>query len=155
MLCVCAPPSDQESNANVLSPTVCGLGTPSARTIPSTPTTLNGVVRGWPSSVICVPAKLPLNDSVDVRGTTSRNVECVTPSLSVTFRWMRYHWSGSCSPTVGMTNDPLVTPLTDSSNGCVWFAWWKMTDHSNAEAGSVPSSGSDAEPEKLIVCPPP
>ena len=72
---VAAPLSDQEENMYVAPPEVCGDTTPRVRWMPTTPTTCAGVVRGWPSSVICSPDGFVAKDMVDLRGTTSRYVE--------------------------------------------------------------------------------
>src|SRR6185369_16485658 len=55
-------------------------------------------------------------------------------------------------PAAGTTNEP-VPPGELSMNGWMWFRWWKTTFHDSPLFGIVPSSGSVAEPEKLIVYP--
>jgi hypothetical protein len=52
-------------------PEVCGETTPSVRSIPSTPTTVAGVVSGCPSSVIWRPGGLVVKVIVVLRGRMS------------------------------------------------------------------------------------
>src|SRR5918994_7138735 len=56
-----------------------------------------------------------------------------------------------------MVNAPLrpspVGPGWIAGPGWVCVLWWNWTSHEKADAGSVPSSGSDAEPVNVIVSP--
>ena len=116
------------------------------RCTPTTPVTVNGVVRGCPSSRSERPAGLVAKVSWTVRGWTSRKTVVVSPPESRTVRWMRYQTSASVWPTVDGTNEPLVAPEVGATNGCTCVAWWKSICQVNALAGSVPSSGSEPEP---------
>src|SRR5947209_467068 len=81
-------------------------------------------------------------------------VVAVAPVESVAVSWISsqhgYSWSGAL-------NVPLATPLNVWTM-CVWQLsgvkqWWRMIVQLSREAGSVPSSGSVALPEKLIGSP--
>jgi hypothetical protein len=147
MSCVCDPPSDHETKLYVFPPETCGEGAPSVRVMFTTPSTLCGAVKGCPSSVSCRPDGLDWNVIVEVRGTTSTNVSAVRPPESTAERWIRYQTFAEVSPSTGTTNDPPVIPLVGGMNGWKWVSWWKLIHHVSDEGGSVPSSGSIAEPE--------
>ena len=110
-----APPSDQDWKT--LPP--WGEGASMLRIMPSTPTTVDGAVNGWPSSFNWSPAGLVVNVIVVVRGTTSRKLSAVRPAESMTERWIRYQTLGDVSPTGGTTKDPPVDPLVGGSTGWV------------------------------------
>ena len=91
---------------------------------------------------------------VTTRGTRSTNTECVSPGVSRTVRWIRYHTLAAVSPVVGMVKVPPVAPVVGSTKGWAWSAWWKSTRQVNAAAGRLPSSGSTPVPEYVNVSPP-
>src|SRR5919201_5919099 len=81
-------------------------------------------------------------------------VVAVAPVESVAVSWISiqhgYSWSGAL-------NVPLATPLKVWTM-CVWQfvgvkQWCRMIVQLSRDAGSVPSSGSVALPEKLIASP--
>jgi len=115
--------------------------------MPSTPTTVDGAVKVCPSSLSCSPAGVVVKVIVVVRGNTSRMASFVRPAESMTDRWMRYQTLAAVSPRVGTTKEPPVTPLVGGRTGWVCVSWWKFTHHVSELAGSVPSSGSEPEPE--------
>jgi hypothetical protein len=147
MSCVCEPPSDHETKLYVLPPETWGEGAPSVRVMFTTPSTLWGAVKGWPSSVSCSPVGLVWKVIVAVRGTTSTYVSAVSPPESTAERWMRYQTFADVSPSTGTTNEPPVIPLVGGMKGWKWVSWWKLIHHVNDEGGRDPSSGSSAEPE--------
>src|SRR5262245_56328999 len=111
-----APPSDQDWKT--LPP--CGEGASIVRVMFSTPTTVRGAVKGWPSSLSWRPAGEVVKDIVVVFGRTSRNFSSVRPAESITDRWMRYQTLGEVSPSVGTTNEPVLDPRVGGRTGCVW-----------------------------------
>ena len=44
-------------------------------------------------------------------------------------------------------------PAVGGTKGCVCVLWCRITVHESREAGSVPSSASEALPTSVIVCP--
>jgi hypothetical protein len=85
--------------------------------MPSTPTTVAGVVSTSPSTLTWRPAGLVWKVIVVVRGTMSRVFSLVRPSESTASRWMRYQTLGEVSPVVGITNEPLAEPVVGGMNG--------------------------------------
>src|SRR5215813_4553741 len=75
------------------------------------------------------------------------------PSESFAVRTSSYQVvSWKLWPVVGTTNEP-EPPGELSMNGWMWLRWWNTTFHDRPLFGICPSSGSVAEPEKLIVSP--
>src|SRR6188508_2262917 len=113
---------------------------------------VNGAVAVSELSDSCRPGGDEARVTDTVRGCSSTLVVPVAPpeSVAVSFssRWDGYSWSGA-------GNDPLETP-SNVWTRCVWQLdgqWWMINSHLSFEAGSVPSSGSEADPWKEIVWP--
>ena len=109
---------------------------------------VNGAGPAALSIVSSSPRHVRLKRESTVWG-TGRPLRCVSPpesvAVSVSSRYDGYSWSGA-------TKEPLATPRKFWM-WCVMAVdrqWCITSDHDSAEAGSVPSSGSVAEPEKLI-----
>src|SRR5688500_18899573 len=125
MVCVAAPPSDQETNSYVVPFSVWVAGAPSVLRIPVTPATDRLDVNGVPSSVSVSPGTLERMVIVAVRGVMSRDVDWVSPFESVTVRWTRYHTSVENSPVRGIVNEPDRTPVVPGTKGGGGAARWE------------------------------
>ena len=116
---------------------------------------LNGVVELSPFTVSGIPDGIASKPSTSVCGSSLTLFVSVRPVASFATSCSSIHdgyeWSGA-------VNEPLATPLK-CWIACVWQLfgsvgqWWMIRCQVRSDAGSVPSSGSDACPEKLIVSP--
>jgi hypothetical protein len=100
-----------------------------------------------PSTITDSPAGTVWNVTLLVRGSMSRCVVAESPVESVTVRKTRYQTFVDVSLLSGIVNCPVVEPAVSPTNGWECMSWWKSTRHENADAPSVPSSASVAEPE--------
>src|ERR671931_2169812 len=115
-------------------------------------------VSGAAPAISSMPTFAPVGFDATVMfivcGSTRTLVVAVAPVESVAVSWISsqhgYSWSGAL-------NVPLATPLNVWTM-CVWQfvgvkQWCRIIVQLSREAGSVPSSGSVALPEKLIGSP--
>jgi hypothetical protein len=84
ILCVAAPPSDQDSNSYHFPPAVCTGATPIERVAFSTPVNVCPAGTVSPSSSSVRPGTLVLSVTFDFSGVTSTNELCAAPRLSRT-----------------------------------------------------------------------
>src|SRR5919198_191643 len=154
MLCVCVPPSDQDEKVYVEPPIVCGEGALIEFVEPITACFVSGAGPAISSMPTLAPVGFEAMVMVMIFGSRRTLVVAVAPVESVAVSWISsqhgYSWSGAL-------NVPLATPLKVWTM-CVWQLsgvkqWWRMIVQLSREAGSGPSSGSVALPEKLIGSP--
>ena len=86
MLWLATPPSDHDANVYVVPPDVCGVVAPIVRIIPTTASSVSGVVSGCPSRFNWRPEGLLASVNTTLRGRMSRWVVCVSPPESRTVR---------------------------------------------------------------------
>src|SRR5919204_5900178 len=154
MLGDCAPPSDQDENVYVEPPFVCGDVALIEFVEPITACFVSGVGPAISSMPTFAPVGFDASVMVMICGSIRTLVVAVAPVESVAVSWSSiqhgYSWSGAL-------NVPLATPLNVWTM-CVWQfvgvkQWCRIIVQLSREAGSVPSSGSVALPEKLIASP--
>src|SRR5919204_3432975 len=154
MLCVCAPPSDHDEKTYVEPPIVCGEGALIEFVEPITACFVSGAAPAISSMPTFAPVGFEATVMFIVCGSRRTLVDAVAPVESVAVSWSSsqhgYSWSGAL-------NVPLATPLNVWTM-CVWQfvgvkQWCRIIVQLSREAGSVPSSGSVALPEKLIGSP--
>src|SRR5919197_1080171 len=154
MLCVCAPPSDHDEKTYVEPPIVCGEGALIEFVEPITACFVSGAAPAISLMPTFAPVGFEARVIVMICGSIRTLVVAVAPVESVAVSWISsqhgYSWSGAL-------NVPLATPLNVWTM-CVWQfvgvkQWCRIIVQLSREAGSVPSSGSVALPEKLIGSP--
>src|SRR5919198_1726625 len=115
---------------------------------------VNSVVDALLPTVSCSPVGSDRKVRATVCGSSRTLAVSVRPPLSVAVSCSSiqagYSWSGAES-------EPLATPA-QSCTAWVWQSvgvaqWCRISDQSSLAAGTVPSCGSLAWPEKLIVSP--
>ena len=103
-------------------------------------------------TTIWAPLGLDWNVSVDVRGCSVTLVVVASPRESVAVSRSSSVAGRSWS---GAAKEPPATPMK-SCSAWVWQSdgqWFRSSDQDRAEAGIAPSSGSVAEPEKVMTWP--
>src|SRR5919197_2855886 len=154
MLCVAAPPSDQDEKIYVEPPIVCVYLALIEFVDPITACFVSGVAPAISSMPTFAPVGFEARVMVMICGSIRTLVDAVAPVESVAVSWISsqhgYSWSGAL-------NVPLATPLKVWTL-CVWQfvgvkQWCRIIVQLRREAGSAPSSGSVALPEELIGSP--
>src|SRR6266508_4325247 len=148
------PASDQEAKVYDVPLSACGVGALSELDEPGMTVTVNGVACVVEPTVSCRPVGLVLKVRLTVFGFNVVLTVLVSPTESAAVSSSStnegYSWSGA-------VNEPLATPVNVFIR-CVWqlvgvAQWCRITRQVKADAGNVPSWGSVACPEKLIVSP--
>ena len=154
IVCDCCWPSDHPEKLYVTPFLVWGEGALTEFADPTITSFVSGALPVSSPTTTSIPGGELWIVMLTVCGSMRTESVSVLPSESVAVSRSsssdRYSWSGA-------TNEPEAR-FRKSSTGCSWQSpgaeqWWRISAQSSVAPSIAPSSGSIAEPEKLIVRP--